>query len=194
MGTIKATNIEPIADNGTVTLGSSGDTFTIPSGATLDLSSATQTGVGGTNTPAFYVTPSADQTNISDNVLTQINFGQENFDTDNAFASNTFTVPSGKGGKYFFNVTLFIETNGGQALNSCEVYFYVNGAQNIYTNTQQNPHTFAGLVHTGVLDLSAGDTVKVYARVDVDNGGTFNVNQDNPANTSRCWWVGYKLI
>ena len=33
MGTIKTTNIEPIADNGTVTLGSSGDTFTIPSGA-----------------------------------------------------------------------------------------------------------------------------------------------------------------
>ena len=146
------------------------------------------------NTPAFYVTPSSDQSSISDNVLTQINFGQENFDTDNAFASNTFTVPSGKGGKYYFNVTLFIETNGGQALNGCEVYFYVNGAQNIYTNTQQNPHTFAGLVHTGVLDLSAGDTVKVYARVDVDNGGTFNVNQDNPANTSRCWWVGYKLI
>ena len=33
MGTIKATNIEPIADNGTVTLGSSGDIFTLGSGA-----------------------------------------------------------------------------------------------------------------------------------------------------------------
>ena len=32
MGTIKTTNIEPIADNGTVTLGSSGDTFTLGSG------------------------------------------------------------------------------------------------------------------------------------------------------------------
>ena len=35
MGTIKTTNIEPIADNGTVTLGSSGDTFTVPSGVTV---------------------------------------------------------------------------------------------------------------------------------------------------------------
>tara|TARA_R110002012_G_scaffold180222_1_gene346019 strand:+ start:139 stop:726 length:588 start_codon:yes stop_codon:yes gene_type:complete len=35
MGTIKTTNIEPIADNGTVTLGSSGDTFTMPSGGKL---------------------------------------------------------------------------------------------------------------------------------------------------------------
>ena len=32
MGTIKTTNIEPIADNGTVTLGSSGDTFQTASG------------------------------------------------------------------------------------------------------------------------------------------------------------------
>lgn len=32
MGTIKTTNIEPIADNGTVTLGSSGDTFALASG------------------------------------------------------------------------------------------------------------------------------------------------------------------
>ena len=47
MGTIKTTNIEPIADNGTVTLGSSGDTFTVPSGVTVNMSSATQTGVGG---------------------------------------------------------------------------------------------------------------------------------------------------
>ena len=36
MGTIKTTNIEPIADNGTVTLGSSGDTFTVPSGVTVN--------------------------------------------------------------------------------------------------------------------------------------------------------------
>ena len=35
MGTIKTTNIEPIADNGTVTLGSSGDTFTVPTGVGL---------------------------------------------------------------------------------------------------------------------------------------------------------------
>ena len=38
MGTIKTTNIEPIADNGTVTLGSSGDTFTVPSGVTVNMS------------------------------------------------------------------------------------------------------------------------------------------------------------
>ena len=34
-------------DSNTITLGASGDTITIPSGATIDLSNATQTGVGG---------------------------------------------------------------------------------------------------------------------------------------------------
>ena len=66
MGTIKTTNIEPIADNGTVTLGSSGDTFTVPSGVTVNMSNATQTGVGGVNTPAFFAYMSSDL-NVSDN-------------------------------------------------------------------------------------------------------------------------------
>jgi hypothetical protein len=43
MGTIKTTNIEPIADNGTVTLGSSGDTVTVPSGCNFT-NSGTATG------------------------------------------------------------------------------------------------------------------------------------------------------
>jgi hypothetical protein len=85
----------------TITIGASGDTITIPSGATIDLSSATQTGVGGTNTPAFSVYKSANF-DISDNVETKIPFDTESYDTDSAFASEKFTVPSGEGGKYFF--------------------------------------------------------------------------------------------
>ena len=147
---------------------------------------------GGTNTPAFYVTPSSDQTGIADNVATQIAFGQENFDTDNAFASNTFTVPSGKGGKYFFNVTLFVE--GSNTFNDAQISYYINDSRNIYSQVHLAGQTTGGVFHTGVLDLSVGDTVKVYAKIDVASGGTYNVNQDNPASTSRCWWVGYKLI
>jgi hypothetical protein len=37
MGTIKTTNIETITGSGTLTLGQSGETISIPSGATLDL-------------------------------------------------------------------------------------------------------------------------------------------------------------
>ena len=56
---------------------------------------------GGDNTPAFnaYV---ASNTAISNATYTTVSL-TEDFDTDNAFASNTFTVPSGEGGIYYFN-------------------------------------------------------------------------------------------
>ena len=38
MGTIKTTNIESISGSGTVTLGTSGETFNVPSGVTLSTS------------------------------------------------------------------------------------------------------------------------------------------------------------
>ena len=77
MGTIKATNIEPIANNGTVTLGSSGDTFTVPSGVTVNMSSATQTGVGGTNAASFCAVETSGQTGISSGTTTKLTFNSE---------------------------------------------------------------------------------------------------------------------
>ena len=103
MGTIKTTNIETITGSGTLTLGQSGETISIPSGATLDLSNATQTGVGGTNTPAFAAYKNSDVT-LSDNVETKLTWDTELFDTHNAFSSDRFTCPSGGAGKYQFNV------------------------------------------------------------------------------------------
>ena len=84
MGTIKTTNIEPIADNGTVTLGSSGDTFTVPSGVTVNMSSATQTGVGGVNTPAFQAHMDGGLT-ISNTTWTKLPMDAEVFDTDGTY-------------------------------------------------------------------------------------------------------------
>ena len=62
MGTIKATNIEPIADNGTVTLGSSGDTLAVGSGVT-----ANGFGIGGAEQyilTANYAISSADTNEV----------------------------------------------------------------------------------------------------------------------------------
>ena len=105
MGTIKTTNIEPIADNGTVTLGGSGDTFTVPSGVTVNMSNATQTGVGETNTPAFYAYKSSGQS-ISDNTLTKVTFETELFDSDGKFAGSRFTPTVA--GYYFVSSTVSI--------------------------------------------------------------------------------------
>ena len=99
MGTIKTTNIEPIANNGTVTLGSSGDTITVPSGVTI-ANSGTATGFGGTMTPAFAVKKSSNQT-IASTTGTKMQLDSEIFDTDNKYDNSTnYRFTPGVAGKY----------------------------------------------------------------------------------------------
>jgi len=52
------------------------------------------------NTPAFAASVSSQS--ISNDTDTKLAFDTVVWDTDSAFASNKFTVPSGKAGKYFF--------------------------------------------------------------------------------------------
>ena len=189
MGTIKTTNIEPIADNGTVTLGGSGDTFTVPSGVTVNMSNATQTGVGGVNTPAFYVRASTDQT-ISNDTTTTVVFDFENFDTNNAFSSNTFTVPSGEAGKYFFytNVSYINPNSTGYRI----LYFYKNSTQymelqRLTDDTDRNNYNLST-----IMDLSVGDTVTV--RVVQTSGTDMTLNRIGSTDKNGIHFGGYKLI
>ena len=99
MGTIKTTNIEPIADNGTVTLGSSGDTFTVPSGVTVNMSSATQTGVGGVNTPSFHAKTTSD-ISVANGTNTELVFPSEDFDTASAYDTSNGRFTPQTAGKY----------------------------------------------------------------------------------------------
>ena len=57
MSTLKVDTILKKSGTGTITLGQSGDTISIPSGTTLAVS-GTATGVGGDNTPSFLATSS----------------------------------------------------------------------------------------------------------------------------------------
>jgi len=89
MATLFVDKIDP--QSGTsLEIGSSGDTFTVPSGVTVAGAMA--------NTPAFRVYLNSNQT-ISQSTVTKINFDAEDYDTDNAFASNKFTPQVA--GKYF---------------------------------------------------------------------------------------------
>ena len=194
MGTIKTTNIEPIADNGTVTLGSSGDTFTVPSGVTVNMSNATQTGVGGVNTPMFSARLGSNSSSISQNTTTKVVCGTEEFDTDSAYdtSNGRFTVPSGEGGKYVFvSQVAFNTTSSNQGF---EVRHYKNGSpvssNQVYADSSS---TFSGsiltsLQNTIVIDLSASDYVETYAVA--FNGGDFVFDATN----SMTFFRGYKLI
>ena len=79
MSKINVNTIEPQSST-TVTLGASGDTIAIPSGATL-ANSGTATGFA-TNTPAFLASKTSVQ-DCTDNTYTKITFTSEKYDTNN---------------------------------------------------------------------------------------------------------------
>jgi hypothetical protein len=142
-------------------------------------------------TPSFAIY-GANQT-LSDNTDTKVEFSTEVYDTNSAFASNKFTVPSGEAGKYFFNVNLFYEGRGENDYRRFQAAFRKNGSglslpsslqlarENWSNEMRANGGSFSIL-----LDLAVSDYVEVYAL------------QDNSANASRtleqAYFQGYKLI
>ena len=109
----------------TITLGVSGDTINVPSGVTI-ANSGTATGFGGDNTPAFAVRKSGDQSGVGTSSNVKITFETEIVDTDNAFASSKFTIPSGEAGKYVFYGN--IRNNTGTDFDTFQIMLYKNGS------------------------------------------------------------------
>ena len=164
MGTIKTTNIQSITGSGTVTIGQSGETITVPSGATV-------TGAL-TNTPAFSAKSSGQQT-ATENVTTLLAIDTKNYDTDGAYDNTSsnykFTVPSGEAGKYHFSGVVEIDTSGSgnTVMFLDEVVIYKNGSsvnklifwRSSTARYQSNFYSFAQ-----TLNLAASDYVQLYAR------------------------------
>jgi len=179
-------NIIKEASN-TITIGASGDTTNIV--GTLQNNGA---GVGGTNTPAFHIRKSSNQTGLSSGGWTKITFDDEVFDTDNAFASNKFTAPSD--GKYFFTAAAKInDTDGNNGLVGSGMRFTINGsiaAQEIHFMIT-NPSYAEGKSITAVLNLTANQYVEVYAYAQDDGGGSCSITGGNDRDT---FFMGFKLI
>ena len=141
-------------------------------------------GVGGTNTPAFYVKAATTNT-IANTTHTQLAFDTEVFDTDSAFASNAFTVPSGKGGKY-----LLYAQAGRQNWDSDRflVYMYKNGSTEISIGESAINTTGYHTTNTIVLaDLSAGDVITVQTYQDSGSSRGYSVGD-------RTAFGGFKLL
>jgi|TARA_R100001480_G_scaffold123307_1_gene121755 hypothetical protein len=175
MSTIEVNTIKPISGSSTITLGESGDTIALASGASQTLAA---------NTPAFLVKKSSNQT-VTSGATTFITWDNEVYDTNTAFDNNRFTVPSGHAGKY---------------LIYCQIHLTGNSANDYFMNemfvnnvlTQYNIARFAGAgglsnLIVVTLDLSVGDYVTIKV---LHNTGS---NEEVDYN-KLTWFGGYKLI
>ena len=144
--------------------------------------------IGGTNTPSFSAVKDANQ-DLSDAVTSKITFETEEFDTDSAFASSRFTVPSGKGGKYLITSSIFFTHTSANSLYTINNWIYKNGsvvkADNTYLNYGYTQHTMQVVA---LLNLSASDYIEIYGASN-SNGNTPKVEQ----NTAT-FFSGFKLI
>ena len=114
MGTLFVDKLDP--QSGTaLEIGSSGDTMTVPSGATFNVAGTLQSGGAAVaNTPAFEAKLGSDM-NVTDNAQTKVTCGTEVYDTDNAYdnSSNYRFTPQTAGKYYVYTLCVGFTTAGG---------------------------------------------------------------------------------
>ena len=142
------------------------------------------------NTPAFVVRLSSAQT-ISDNTATKVAFDTEDVDTDSAFASNKFTVPTGKAGLYKFDVIVRLDSGSNSNLGSAIGYLYKNGtAQHIVFNDEAGNYAKAITMNiSSILNLSEGDYIEAYVACNTVDNSNATVTHNKYSIFS-----GHKLI
>jgi len=164
-GTLKVGQITTSSGSGTITLGQSGETVTIPTGATIT-NSGTANGFGGANTPMFQAVMSGNQS-LSQGSTTKIAFNTETFDTASAYDTSAYRFTPQVAGKYQFDVSLQFNV-GGSSLAYCYTYIYKNGSANkISLNDFQNN---SANTHNGtashIIDMNgSSDYVEAYGHV-----------------------------
>ena len=189
MSEVQTNKISP-ATGTTFTLGDSGDTFNIPSGATIaNAGTATGFGVAGTN--LFKATMSANQSSVSANTWTKALFNTDTFDTDNVFdtSNNRFIAPAA--GKYFFVAKIYIFPNNA---NGTKGYsrFYKNGsalslAVEVSALGGSNPYLSEFTMNNSfIADLAQNDYIEFYGRFDTGSG---TVSFDK----TESYFAGYRI-
>ena len=180
MGTLKTTNIQTITGSGTLTLGTSGETVTIPSGVTATnfvagVSSSSTSGtaisidssnrVTMSSNPGFFAMGMSGSTWDS-GTLTGGNL-QYNTGSHYNSTNGTFTCPIA--GKYLVYCAVLVNTGTGRLEGNIEL----NGVQKVLYNGTGT--TYDGPTATCVLDCAANDTINV-TRV---SGDAYNPSHQN---------------
>ena len=154
----------------------------------------TVTGAGGTNTPNFSANKISGSITATVNTATKATFDNELYDTASAYDTSTsrFTVPSGQGGKYHFETTFnSFESTANNTSDGWQVYFYKNGSSELFLSQGGGSHVGnARMNHlSGTFNLSAGDYIEVYFRVNTSSG-----NQAYDVGQAYNRFSGHKII
>ena len=139
--------------------------------------------VGGSNTPAFYVNKSQNQ-DISGDAHVQLTWEDEVLDSDNAFASNTFTPQSS--GYYFIYAQARFNSNSDA--DQWRMELYKNGSMHLVGSTVSRTQQTAQV--SGLIQLNgSSDNVKFYVYHNLAGNTMTMQNQDE-----YTYAFGFKVI
>ena len=186
MSLLNVNKIDPATGTG-LELGSSGDTITIPSGATI-ANSGTATGFGESNTPYFLANMSGDQT-ASDGAFAKIVFNNEVLDSAGAYDPSTnYRWTPQTAGKYFIYTSQTLYKSGTD-LNDTRAYIYKNGAIEIQGSISQVSDQISYAINYvgGIVQMNgSSDYVEAYGYVATNSGASAQFSSG-----SGSFWGGY---
>ena len=175
MSKLETNQVDP-ATGTTLTLGTSGDTITIPSGVTI-ANSGTATGFGETNTPYFQAYRGSSEQTLGSGSWTKIQINTEVVDSANAYDnSSNYRFTPQTAGKYFIYGQMTSST--GTNMARCMSAIYLNGSAVSQTNSYNDDSSSA---HTATIVTLNGssDYVELYGylgsggNTDLQNRATF---------------------
>ncbi len=191
-GTLKVGTITTSSGSGTITLGQSGETISVPSGATF---SATAGTMSGQNYPAFEAYLSAGQT-VSDGVTTKVQFDTEVYDTNGYYdnATNYRFTPL-VAGKYFIYCSI-LGSAGTSNLNWIETYIYKNGSKikEARYSFPSNPLAIVNGSLSGVIDMNGStDYLEIFGSVNTANSADGEFNEGRASDTKDTYFGAYRI-
>ena len=138
--------------------------------------------LASTLAPAFSAYASATQS-VTNTTFTKVVFDIERFDTNNNFASSTFTPTVA--GYYQISHGLFL---GGSASGNTFTYLYKNGTNYAQLTRVANSNALNLLNSASCLVYCNGTTDYLEIYIYQSSGGTLTEGNGDP---SGCWFTGY---
>ena len=189
-GTLKVGTITTSSGSGTITLGQSGETLSVPSGATF---SATAGTMSGQNYPAFFAELSANQTGLTDNVYTKAQCDTEILNTDGYYDNSTnYRFTPLVAGKYYVYGQVTGDT-GNSNLVSFDSALYKNGSllQNSYSISANNYAATQAQSIQSIVDMNGTtDYLELFGRVNVLSGTTIVFFGGNQSTSFGAYRIG----
>ena len=144
--------------------------------------------------PAFEAYLSADQTNITDNVVTKLQANTENLDTDSCYDNSTnYRFTPTVAGKYYVYHNSKIQVNTSATMANFTVDIYKNGS--VYASTTHDPIdgyiNASNLICVSIIDMNGTtDYVEAFAKCNVTGSG--NTWRFDAGNKS-CMFGAYRI-